>query len=104
MKLTFKKQPRESRMIGYPNPNVDIKVDGKVVGYISGPNWQSKDDRWHVHFMVQKKDIMEDGNPNCSWKRIQLKLNYVDESSARESVRHGIGGIINKYTLHYQEE
>lgn len=87
-KLSFRRGPRPTGLsaVGNPYPDTDIKCGGQKVGYISGPTWQSKDHKWVVRFMVFKADIMEDNNPNCSWKWVTLKQKFDSEREARDYV------------------
>jgi hypothetical protein len=73
-KIRFKKEPRETGLasIGAGDPNIDIKVNGKVCGYISHPSAFSRDKNIRIRFSVVKDDINEDGNPNSVWKWITL--------------------------------
>jgi hypothetical protein len=103
VKVTFKKQPRETGLaaVGNPYPDVDIKVDKKVCGHISAPNWQRN--TWDVYFMVIKKDILEDGNLNCEWKTVSAKKKFSTEEDARAAALGLIENILKKgYQLHFQ--
>jgi hypothetical protein len=104
MKLSFRKHPRESgrASIGHPYQSVDIKVDGKVVGHISPPNWQSKDNMWRAYVAVIKEDISEDGNPNCEWKWEQIRHLFLNEVDARDCLKTFKEDIF-KLNLHYFE-
>jgi hypothetical protein len=90
MKVTFKKEARQTGLagIGYTNPNTLVKVDGKIVGYISGPWWQSKDDLWHIHFSVIKTS--PEDNPNCNWKWINIRDALQTEPEARTHILKNI--------------
>ncbi len=98
MKLSFKKEKKLTGLssVGYPYQNVDIKVNKKKVGYISAPTWNNGD-LWRIRFSVVKKDIMEDGNPNCVWKWITLKVTFKNEDDAREYVKKIITLVQDKY-------
>lgn len=87
--LSFKKEPKETGLagVGYPNPNVYIKLNKKKIGYISAPNWTSSEDVYKIRFSVVKKDILEDGNPNRNWKWITLKASFKSEEKARAHVK-----------------
>jgi hypothetical protein len=101
MKLSFKKQPRETGLagVGYPHPNTSIKIDGKKVGEISAPTWMSKDDLWHIMFMVKKSKL--DNNPNCDWRWIFLKKGFDTEIEGRNFIKENIMKIAEKYTFHF---
>lgn len=103
MKLSFKKQPRETGLsaIGYPNSNTLIKVDNKIVGEIFAPTWHSKDDLWHIYFMIKK--IEPDDNANCDWKWIFLKKGFETEVEGRNFIKENLDKIAKKYIFHFSE-
>lgn len=104
MRLTFKKEYATGRMaIGNPHPNVDIKLDGKVVGFISSPNWQSVDNLWRVRLAVVKSSVQDDGNPNCPWTWKVLKPTFPDERTAREYLKEHKESL-EKLNLHRFED
>jgi hypothetical protein len=105
MKLSFKKEPKETGLsaIGNSYPRTKIKIDGKIIGEIVPPNWQSVHDVWVVRFTINKKDINEDGNPNCSWRWVQLKSKFNNEESAREFLKENKDKIFGNFDLHYSE-
>jgi hypothetical protein len=78
--FTFKKEPRETGLasIGAGDPNTLIKLEKKEVGYISGPNWQSKDNLWRIRLMKIDKE-----EKHCGWKWVTLAAKFDDEPSAR---------------------
>lgn len=91
MKLRFKKHPRETGLagVGYPYRPVDIKGDGKVVGTISAPSWQT-DDNWRIRFMINNED---------NWEWIQFKKVFESEAEAREFIKGNWQAIQDKYDL-----
>ena len=97
MRITFKRHRRETGLagIGHPHPNVDIKVDGKVVGQIAGPCWSSEDNLWVVSVMV------ENGG---GWDWRKFKSRYIDEASARAAVTLNLSKIAERYILHHDED
>lgn len=88
MKFTFKKEPKMTGLasIGH-NPGTFIKYGGRVVGFISAPQWSSKDNLCRIRFSVLKSDLNEDGNPNCKWKWIQLKATFESDGEARDFLK-----------------
>jgi len=86
-KFTFKKHPKHTGLyaVGHPYSSVDIKLNKKKVGQINAPNGYDK--RWQVGFTVVKKDIMEDGNPNCSWKWVFVESCLATEEAARQYIK-----------------
>jgi hypothetical protein len=107
-KFTFKKGPEETglRRIGSPRPNVDIKLNKKVIGYIRAPGWQDKDYLWKIRFSVKKKDIFEDGNPNCVWKWFRLSVGFENEESARQYIKENSDYFLKNLDLYciYDED
>jgi len=102
MKITFKRQPRETGLylVGHPYQDVDIKVDKKVCGYINSPSWNKNS--WDVWITVIKKDIMEDGNPNCKWGNVPFKKKFSTEEEARAAVPNLIASVLKKgYQLYF---
>jgi len=104
--FTFKKQEKATGLmaVGEPYPNVDIKLNKKICGYISAPTWNSQSNKWLIRFSVIKKDIMEDGNSNCSWRWITLKKQSETEQEARDFLKIYADKIIEKYDLHFFED
>lgn len=72
MKFTFRKQSKIGGIagVGYPERSVDIRLHNRTIGAINAPNWQNSN--WEIWLSVLKKNINEDGNPNCEWKNICL--------------------------------
>ena len=102
MKVTFKKWDKLTGLesVGYPHRSVDIKVNKKKIGIIYAPNWQTKDGKWSIAFMVMKEP--EDSNPNNNWKWIFMKARFDDEETAREFVIKIVDKIAEKYIFNYE--
>jgi hypothetical protein len=84
---TFKKHPRQTGLAGMGAADfIDIKLRKKVIGQIISPSPLGRD-HWRIGFQIVKKDIMEDGNPNCPWRWFWVKNDATDEESARSFVR-----------------
>jgi hypothetical protein len=68
MKFTFKKHARSTGLAGVGNPyqNVDIKLNKKVCGAITAPNWRTKDNKWTVGVTVLKTEEEMKEEPNCT--------------------------------------
>jgi hypothetical protein len=97
-KLSFRKDPRPTGLfaVGHPQPGTTIKIDGKEVGYIAPPTWQTRD-IWTIRFMV--KDELQE-NPNCDWKWVTFKTEFATEPEAREFIRQNLNRILDRYILH----
>lgn len=103
MRVTFRKDPRLTGLaaVGHPYQTVRIKVDKKVCGWIQPPSWQKRD--WTIWLRVIKKDIMEDGNPNCEWINKRMK-SYPTEQEARNATPCMIKELLEQgYTLSFEE-
>jgi len=100
MRLTFKKdKPLTGLMVvGNSYQGSDIKIDGRVCGYISAPNWQTEDNKFGIRFAIKEKQ------ENCDWKLITLKGRFDSDADARLFVKENIEKIMEKYTLHYFEK
>lgn len=71
--FTFKKIPHSTGLAGVAEAGKDyynIKLNGVNVG-IFGRN--NSHDAINIRLKIVKKDIMEDGNPNCTWKWATVK-------------------------------
>jgi len=99
MKLTFRKDKKPTGLssIGYPYPATYIKIDNKIIGWISPPTWQTKD-VWKIIFSVKKSE--PDDNPNCDWKNITLLPEFTSEPGARDFIKQNIEKITEKYVFH----
>jgi hypothetical protein len=102
-RITFKKWDKLTGLtsIGYSNRRVDIKLNGRVIGVIQAPNWQTKP-VWKIKFMVIKYDINEDSNPNCKYKWIKVKQEFDTEKDARQYIKYHTANIL-KLNFHYLE-
>ena len=102
MKFTFKKQPKETglRAVGTPYPDTDIKVNKKVVGYISAPNWQTKTIAWKIRLAV-KKEITTDDPAGLKW--VSAKKVFGSEADARQWIKENTEELSN-LDLYYFED
>jgi len=100
-KIRFKKEPREIGLasVGAGDPNVNIKINGKVCGYISHPSWNSKDQNIRIRLMIYAQT-----ETSKDWKWIALKYTPADENDAREFLKKYVDEIVEKYDLRYEEE
>lgn len=102
-KFTFKKRPKNTGLsgVGYPYPDTYIKLDKKYVGYISAPNWQTKDNLWRVRFMKKKEITKADPSP-FSWT--SLSKVFETEQEAREFIKRNSKLIQQNINLYQQED
>ena len=95
MKFTFKTNKATGRYKFFSKDEHLIKFNKCKVGYI-------EDETWHIRLSVDKLDINEDGNINCSWKWVKLipadvRINSLDE--AKKFLNGNIEKIVEKYKL-----
>jgi len=95
MKLSFKKQPKETGLatVGNPYQSVDIKADKKLVGTIYAPNWRTKDNLWSIGFMVI------DTEKHSGWKWVTLKFKGETEQECRDWLKENWEEIQAKLPL-----
>jgi hypothetical protein len=99
MKLSFKKQPKETGLsaVGNPYQSVDIKGDKKLVGTIYAPNWRTKTNEWSIGLMVIDK------TQHCGWKWITLKFRGTSDQECRDWLKENWEAIQAKYSLRQSE-
>jgi len=94
--FTFKTKKYKSGF--FYRKSYDIKYNKKIIGQI-GEEFPHT-----IRFAIVKKDIMEDGNPNCNWKWIELTTKKAKEfksvDDAKEYLRLNVEFLINKYEFH----
>jgi hypothetical protein len=107
--FSFKKN-RSSGKWGHlePQNNYTIKLGGKEVGTISEirvrhdlfKRYDLEDDgKFNVMFTINKKDPMEDNNPNCSWRWVTLKAKFDNSEAAKEFVVNNAPAILKQFDL-----
>lgn len=75
---------------------VNIKLGKKFVGSIS---YNRKLGCFKVVFSVLKKELMEDGNPNCDWRNVRLTAKFSTLEAAKTWVLANQKTIQEKYNL-----
>ena len=97
VKVTFKKEPKETGLmsISFPNQSVNLKIKGKTFGMINAPTWQTEDNRWSISIMVT--------GLNNEWKWVNFKQRFLNEQYAREWIQEYIDAIMKKYTLRFED-
>jgi len=98
-KFTFKTDKATGMYRSFHPDHIAIKLNKIKCGGID-------DKRPHqIRLQVIKKDIMEDGNPNCKWRNILLKK----ESNSLQEAKNWLNApeilkiIHEKYTLYLEE-
>jgi len=109
-KFIFKKYIPTGKWRSFePQNNYDIKLNGKVVGNISeirtiGSIKSENEHKFEIGFMVNKKDPMEDGNPNCSWKWVRLKHKFESSEEAKKFISGNTITLLNKFDIRLDTE
>lgn len=101
MKLSFKKEPRETGLagVGRPWPNVLIKADRKKVGTIVAKNWHQ--DKYQIWLTVKQTPTVES---RCPFRSVKLKFECDTEEEAREFLQKSWETILKKFELHQFED
>lgn len=97
-KFTFKTTKPTGRYKSFYSPYHEIKLNKKLVGDIDD------EPPYKITLMVTKKDINEDGHPNCPWKRIKLKQQSDSLESAKIFLNEHINIILDRYDLHLLDQ
>jgi hypothetical protein len=94
MKFTFKtEKPTGRHKSLYPDIHY-IKLHGHEVGVISHVY------PFEIRLKVVKKDINEDGNPNCVWRWVTLAKKSNDLTEAKEYLNNHIETIMELCQLY----
>jgi len=96
MKFTFKTEKATGRYRSFHPDWHHIKLEKIKVGAIT-------DSKPHkIRLQIIKKDILEDGNPNCTWKWIQLKGRFDSIQDAKIWLNDHIDSILSKYDIYME--
>jgi hypothetical protein len=95
MKFTFKTEKPTGKWSSFDSPTHYIKLNKRVVGEISS------DKPFKISLMVIKRDINEDGNPDCKWKRIYFKKDSETLQEAKDFLNKDADKIISVYEFNY---
>ena len=107
-KFTFKNDIATGRFRSFALESCDIKLGGIIVGYINeissrygivNPN----DGKYTIRFMVRKKELMEDKNPNCEWKWVTFKYKTNSIQDAKDFVKKHSEEIQKQFNLFIDE-
>jgi len=94
MKFTFKTDKSTGRYRAFYSDYHYVKLKKKEVGNIGDKV------PYRICLKVNKDDINEDGNPNCSWKWITLKHESKSLQEAKDFLKEHIDAILEKYNLY----
>lgn len=92
-KLTFKTEKSTGKFRSFFEPTHHIKINGNSVGTISDAAPHK------IRLMVVKQDPMEDNNPNCAWKWIQLQKESQSLDEAKAWLATALSAIQAKFKL-----
>lgn len=103
MKLSFKKDARETGLagVGRPNPDTFIKADKKRIGTIVAPTFITKDNLWSVSLMVKREPTPRDP---CDFQWISFKARFAEEADAREWIKKYWDALCAKYDFRQWED
>lgn len=94
LKLTYKRHERKGLTRIGGGLYIDISHKRKKVGIIS-TNLMTSD--YIIQFAIEKEDINEDGNPNCTWRWMVYRL--PKETYSLEEIKERCVMIFNKIAL-----
>ena len=89
------------RAVGHPNPSTDIKLNGKTIGHINPPSWETKDDKWSIALAIKKPATKEEP---ADWKWIFFKARFDSEEDGRTWIMAHFDSLKSKYQLHQFED
>jgi hypothetical protein len=98
IKFTFKTHKETGSYAWLHKPYHHVKLNKNDVGSIE------PDKPYRIRLMVMKKDILEDGNPNCEFKWITLKRESESLDDAKVFLNENIDIIMTKYTIRIYEK
>lgn len=97
-RLSFRIVPREGRYRAFEQERTDIKLNGKVVGYLSGPDHYRAYNDWRIRFMI--KDPAE----KSGFKWITLAHRSISEADGRAFIKRVWEKILEKYDLFWHDD
>jgi hypothetical protein len=97
-KFTFRTEHPTGQWCSFFPDSYHIKLKRKEVGSITDGV------PYKISLQVIKKDINEDGNPNCPWKWITLKKESQTLQEAKDFLNRYIDKILAKYKLYLGDE
>lgn len=96
-KFTFKADPPTGRYRSFHKTFHEIKFEKKVVGQII------EESPYSLRLMVEKNDINEDGNTNCSWKWITFKAKFESLDKAKIWINEKRDSIRSQFRFHHDD-
>ena len=98
VKFTFKTEKPTGRYKSFSSNYNYIKLNGSNVGSIDDEK------PYKIRLMVYKKDMKEDGNPNCDWKWIILKVGFDNLDDAKNFVLSNATKIVSQFNLKCEKD
>ena len=98
IKFTFKTIKETGSYAWLHKPHHNILLCKNKVGAID------PEKPFSIRLMIMKKDILEDNNPNCEWRWIQLKKISESLQEAKDFLNENIDAILTKYTIRIYEK
>jgi hypothetical protein len=92
-KFTFKTEKSTGHYRSFYPDNHYIKIKNVRVGAISDTA------PYKIRLQVIKSDILEDGNPNCDWKWIQLRKESTTLQEAKDWLNDNFEILMKKYKI-----
>lgn len=107
-KFTFKNYEHTGRYRSFDSEGCEIKLKGKVVGFINEITSFGKphplEGKFRITLMLVKKDIMEDRNPNCPWKNAAMLHTADSLKDAKEFVQKFNDEIQRKFNIYLKTD
>jgi len=91
--FTFKTEKPTGEYRSFQDNIYLVKMNKKLVGRIVAKDFS-------IMLMIEKNDINEDKNPNCSWKWITLKYKPLSLDGAKKYLNVNFDLINKTYKLH----
>jgi len=95
--FTFKTDKPTGKYKSFSDPYHHIRIKRKDVGSIDHNH------PYRIRLMVTKKDIMEDGNPNCDWRWVVIKRQFTSMEEAKMFLNEYYEEITKTFNLRKEE-
>lgn len=99
MNFTFKTEKPTGKWRSFNPETHHIKLNKIEVGTINGQGRFNDSPPFKIRLQVKKKDINEDGNPNCRWKWIILKKDSQTLQEAKDFLNQHFKEITELYEI-----
>lgn len=99
MKFTFKTTKSTGQYRSFYKDLNEIKLNKKCVGTIN----EDGTSEFTITLQVIKKDIMEDNNPNCTWKNVTFKNKFKSKQDAKDFLNKNIEKITKQFEIYLEK-